>query len=129
MNNNAESTLSGYLQSAALMTDLDDAPEGGVSIATVHSAKGLEFDNVFIVGMEENIFPLSRIDSSSDNLEEERRLLYVALTRAKKELTITRAKIRFMYGDIISAAPSRFLNEVAGLEVADEKLDELRGVV
>ncbi|GHV02671.1 DNA helicase [Clostridia bacterium] len=115
---NENAALSDYLQAAQLMTDMDTTGEnGGVTLATVHSAKGLEFDNVFLAGMEEGIFPISRAADSPSDLEEERRLLYVALTRARKELTITRAESRFMYGARQLTLPSRFLSEIEGIDV------------
>ena len=106
--------LTDYLQDVALLTDLDskgddDAPR--VSLMTVHAAKGLEFPTVFIVGLEENIFP-SAIVSTLRELEEERRLLYVAITRAEKHCILTNAKNRFRYGKMEFDNPSRFLNEI-----------------
>lgn len=97
------------------MTDLDskgddDAPR--VSLMTVHAAKGLEFPTVFIVGLEENIFPSPIAAASLRELEEERRLLYVAITRAEKHCILTNAKNRFRYGKMEFDNPSRFLNEI-----------------
>ena len=107
--------LTDYLQDVALLTDLDskgddDAPR--VSLMTVHAAKGLEFSTVFIVGLEENIFPSPIAAASMRELEEERRLLYVAITRAEKHCILTNAKNRFRYGKMEFDNPSRFLNEI-----------------
>ena len=107
--------LTDYLQDVALLTDLDskgddDAPR--VSLMTVHAAKGLEFPTVFIVGLEENIFPSPIAAASMRELEEERRLLYVAITRAEKHCILTNAKNRFRYGKVEFDNPSRFLNEI-----------------
>lgn len=107
--------LTDYLQDVALLTDLDskgddDAPR--VSLMTVHAAKGLEFPAVFIVGLEENIFPSPIAAASMRELEEERRLLYVAITRAEKHCILTNAKNRFRYGKMEFDNPSRFLHEI-----------------
>ena len=107
--------LTDYLQDVALLTDLDskgddDAPR--VSLMTVHAAKGLEFPTVFIVGLEENIFPSPIAAASMRELEEERRLLYVAITRAEKHCILTNAKNRFRYGKVEFDNPSRFLHEI-----------------
>ena len=107
--------LTDYLQDVALLTDLDskgddDAPR--VSLMTVHAAKGLEFPTVFIVGLEENIFPSPIAAASMRELEEERRLLYVAITRAEKHCILTNAKNRFRYGKMEFDNPSRFLHEI-----------------
>lgn len=107
--------LSEYLQNVVLLTDQDDPEEGlesKVSLMTVHSAKGLEFRYVYIVGMEENLFPSARSVSDPNDLEEERRLFYVAITRAKEELIISYAKSRFNWGNLESCRPSRFLREI-----------------
>lgn len=97
-----ELTLSAFLAEVALFTDLDqmDAAEDSVTIMTMHGAKGLEFPVVFITGMEEGVFPHSRAvyAMSSDEMEEERRLCYVALTRAKEQVYLTRASERMLYG-------------------------------
>jgi len=117
--NNPDAALSDYLQNAQLLTDMDSGGDnGGVIIATIHSAKGLEFDRVFIVGMEENLFPVSRAADSPAELEEERRLLYVAITRARKELTITRSESRYLYGSRMPTLSSRFLSEIEGINAA-----------
>ena len=109
-----EAYLPNFLQEVALLTDLDskDDATSRVSLMTVHAAKGLEFPTVFIVGMEENIFPNQMAQSSSRELEEERRLFYVALTRAEKHCIITNAQSRFRYGRMEFDAPSRFIEEI-----------------
>ena len=118
-------TLESFLQEAALRTDNDqlvDADEEAVTLMTVHSAKGLEYDAVFIVGMEENIFPSQRALFSLRELEEERRLLYVALTRAKSYCWLTYAQNRFRYGNTEFNRPSRFLNEIDPTYVQQKSL-------
>jgi ATP-dependent DNA helicase UvrD/PcrA len=108
-------TLADFLDRAALTSDQDDFDERApVTLMTLHSAKGLEFDHVFLVGLEEGLFPHSRSLASADDLEEERRLCYVGMTRAKQTLTLTRALYRRIYGNDLleSAAPSRFLVEI-----------------
>ena len=107
--------LTDYLQDVALLTDLDskgDSDEPRVSLMTIHAAKGLEFATVFVVGLEENIFPSPISASSLRELEEERRLLYVAITRAEKHCILTNAKNRFRYGKMEFDNPSRFLNDI-----------------
>ena len=109
-----EAYLTAYLQGVALLTDLDskgDDDEPRVSLMTVHASKGLEFPTVFVVGLEENIFP-SAIVSTLRELEEERRLLYVAITRAEKHCVLTSAKNRFRYGKMEFGNPSRFIKEI-----------------
>ena len=109
-----EAYLTDYLQGVALLTDLDskgDDDEPRVSLMTVHASKGLEFPTVFVVGLEENIFP-SVIVSTLRELEEERRLLYVAITRAEKHCVLTSAKNRFRYGKMEFGNPSRFIKEI-----------------
>lgn len=108
--NNPNSTIVDYLESVTLSSAMDSDDGKGVVIATVHGAKGLEFDNVFIVGCEEKIFPISRDDNN--DLEEERRLMYVAITRAKKNLVLTSSSSRFMYGKRDYPVKSRFLTEL-----------------
>ena len=119
-----EAFLTDYLQDVALLTDADS--EGGkdeprVSLMTVHAAKGLEFATVFIVGLEENIFPSPLAAMSVRELEEERRLLYVAITRAEKHCILTNAKNRFRYGKMEFDNPSRFIDEI------DDSLIEAQG--
>ena len=103
------------MQDVALLTndDNDKNPNADtVSLMTIHSAKGLEFDNVFVVGLEENLFPSQMSLSSRTDLEEERRLFYVATTRAGKKLTISYATSRYRWGTLTSCEPSRFLDEI-----------------
>ena len=107
---NPEKTIVDYLENVTLSSNMDSDDGQGVVIATVHGAKGLEFDTVFVVGCEEKIFPISRDDK--DDLEEERRLMYVAITRAKKDLFLTSAQSRFMYGKRDYTVKSRFLREL-----------------
>lgn len=110
-----EISLVDFLSEVSLLTDQDtdnDEVAEKVTLMTVHSAKGLEFNHVFIVGMEEDLFPSSMAKSEFRGLEEERRLFYVALTRAKKTCTITYARSRFKNGQTISAKESRFLKEI-----------------
>lgn len=110
-----EAYLTDYLQDVALLSDLDskgDSDEPRVSLMTVHAAKGLEFATVFVVGLEENIFPSPISAASLRELEEERRLLYVAITRAEKHCILTNAKNRFRYGKMEFDNPSRFLNDI-----------------
>ena len=110
-----DKSLSAYLQSVALVTDLDDSDESGERIAlmSVHAAKGLEFRSVFVVGMEENLFPSAMALSQRDGLDEERRLFYVAITRAKEMLTVGYAKSRYRFGQMKYSEPSRFLSEIS----------------
>jgi DNA helicase-2/ATP-dependent DNA helicase PcrA len=108
-------TLSDFLDRAALVSDADNFDEEAqVTLMTLHSAKGLEFDHVFLTGMEEGIFPHSRSQNDNEELEEERRLCYVGMTRAKQTLTLTRAVYRRMYGSerLTGSMPSRFLTEI-----------------
>ena len=109
-----EPSLSGFLEEIALYTDLDEMnPEDDcVVLMTVHAAKGLEFDNVFVVGMEENIFPSSRSLDSEADIEEERRLAYVAITRARKRLYLSSAQQRMLFGSTSFNKPSRFISEL-----------------
>ncbi len=111
---NKGASLADFLNQVTLSSDTDDMDESDyVTVATIHSVKGLEFDNVFIVGMEENIMPVSRASLEGDELEEERRLLYVAITRARKRLWITRSRSRYLYGERSLTLPSRFIGELA----------------
>lgn len=110
-----EAYLTDYLQDVALLTDADsegEKDEPRVSLMTVHAAKGLEFATVFVVGLEENIFPSPLAAISVRELEEERRLLYVAITRAEKHCILTNAKNRFRYGKMEFDNPSRFIDEI-----------------
>lgn len=107
-------TLAGFLEEIALYTDLEqyDAGDDAVVMMTMHSAKGLEFPNVFLVGFEDGLFPGMRAIGDMEEMEEERRLCYVAITRAKKNLTISYAKQRMLYGRTNASLPSRFLREI-----------------
>ena len=108
-------TLTDFLDRAALVSDADNFDEDAlITLMTLHSAKGLEFDHVFLSGMEEGIFPHSRSQNDNEELEEERRLCYVGMTRAKQTLTLTRAVYRRMYGSerLTGSLPSRFLQEI-----------------
>ncbi|MBR1985260.1 MAG: ATP-binding domain-containing protein, partial [Clostridia bacterium] len=115
---NPGATLENYLETVCLVSDIDSFEEQNntVTIATVHAVKGLEFKCVFIVGAEENIFPISRAMNSSSDMEEERRLMYVAITRAEERLFITSCKVRYLYGRNNYMLPSRFLSECRILE-------------
>ena len=108
-------TIEEWLGNVMLMTDMDnDDPENNnkVTLMTVHSAKGLEYNYVYIVGCEENLFPSLMAMEGADGIEEERRLFYVALTRAKKLATLTCADMRFRWGQMNFSTPSRFLTEI-----------------
>ena len=108
-----DATLAGFLNEIALYTDLDSAStDNCVTLMTMHSAKGLEFPCVYVVGMEEGIFPGNRAVGDEEELEEERRLCYVAMTRAKEKLTLTNARQRMLFGRTTPNAPSRFLSEI-----------------
>ena len=110
-----EGSLSGFLDEIALYTDIDSLEIGAdcVVMMTMHSAKGLEFPVVFIVGAEEGIFPSSRVIGEAEEMEEERRLCYVAMTRAKKELILTSARQRMMFGRTQTGMISRFVDEIS----------------
>lgn len=116
-----EPTLGGFLEEAALFTDADsdDGSDDKVVLMTVHSAKGLEFENVFVIGMEDGIFPGSRSFDREEDMEEERRLAYVAITRAKKQLYITSAGRRMIFGQTQRNVTSRFVREI-GRELIDK---------
>lgn len=111
---NEEATLSGFLEDVALVSDIDnyDADADATVMMTMHSAKGLEFPYVFIVGMEDGIFPSVKTMFDPAEMEEERRIAYVAITRAKKRLFITNASSRMMFGQTMRNRPSRFLEEI-----------------
>lgn len=124
--------LQDYLQDVALLTDADsdgDKDKPRVSLMTVHAAKGLEFPTVFVVGLEENIFPSPLSAASLRELEEERRLLYVAITRAEKHCILTNAKNRWRYGKMEFDNPSRFIDEIDGklIDCQDEAGGSLFG--
>jgi DNA helicase-2/ATP-dependent DNA helicase PcrA len=110
----AFASLGDFLLDVALLTDADqdDGDENKVSMMTIHAAKGLEFENVFIVGLEEELFPSSMALQSRSDLEEERRLFYVALTRAKRTCALSYALTRYKWGQLIQAEPSRFIEEI-----------------
>ena len=109
-----EPTLGGFLEEVALYTeaDRDDGSEDKVTLMTVHSAKGLEYENVFVVGMDDGIFPSARSFDSEDDMEEERRLAYVAITRAKKHLYLANARQRMLFGQTQHNITSRFMREI-----------------
>ena len=113
-NDDAENALSEFLAEVSLLSDQDDLANNDdqVALMTLHAAKGLEFPVVFLVGMEDGLFPLSRALMEDDQLEEERRLAYVGITRAKRELFLTNAYSRMMYGRMQNNPPSRFLAEI-----------------
>lgn len=108
-------TIDRFLENVALLTDADsEKPEdkNKVSLMTVHSAKGLEFKHIYLVGLEENLFPGQMSSQSQDDLEEERRLFYVAVTRAEITATISYAQTRYKWGNITSCVPSRFIKDI-----------------
>jgi len=119
---NEGATLTDYLNQVSLTSDTDEMDDGNyVTLATVHSVKGLEFRCVFVCGMEENILPVSRAVENDDDMEEERRLMYVAITRARENLYLTRSKSRYLYGKREPTARSRFLKELSSeLELPKE---------
>jgi DNA helicase-2/ATP-dependent DNA helicase PcrA len=112
--NNPESSVEEYLQQSSLITDLDKKELGDncVKLMTIHAAKGLEFPYVFVAGMEHGLFPLGAADRNVEEMEEERRLFYVAITRAEKKLTLTRCKKRMRYGDVQYQSPSPLLKDI-----------------
>lgn len=114
MENEPNPTLAGFLEEIALYTDLEEynADDDAVVLMTMHSAKGLEFPHVFLVGFEDGLFPGMRAIGDREEMEEERRLCYVAITRAKQRLTITHARSRMLYGRTSAAMASRFLKEI-----------------
>lgn len=121
----AQPSLAGFLEEMALYTDADgeDAEDDAVLMMTMHSAKGLEFPTVFLCGMEDGLFPSFRAEENEEDLEEERRLCYVAITRAKQQLYLTCAERRLMYGQTRYAHPSRFLQEIPQ-DLLDSNLTE-----
>lgn len=112
--NNRNAKLSNFLQEISLITDSDkyDEDKPAVTLMTVHASKGLEFPVVFIVGLEENLFPMGAREGEEANIEEERRLFYVAITRAEKKLFFSHSKLRYKFGEEQRQARSRFLDEV-----------------
>ena len=112
-NQNPNCELSDYLESITLQTSIEtDDDNNSISVSTIHAAKGLEFDYVYIMGAEEGLFPVSRAMDNNDEIEEERRLMYVAVTRAKKQVYITNARSRYLYHDRSYTTPSRFIKEM-----------------
>jgi len=114
MENAENPSLAGFLEEIALYTDIEEYNDGddAAVMMTMHSAKGLEFPNVYLVGFEDGLFPGLRAIGEMDEMEEERRLCYVAITRAKERLTISYARQRMLYGRTNAALPSRFLKEI-----------------
>lgn len=135
---NTHILLTDYLSEVSLLTDqdsegADDAPK--VTLMTIHSAKGLEFKNVFVVGLEENLFPSPMAGDSYKQLEEERRLFYVAITRAEEHCFLSFAKTRFKYGKVEFSNPSRFLKDIDARylnlpqeDIVSRKVEEGRSV-
>lgn len=127
-----EASLGGFLEEVSLYTDVDkyEPDQDTVMLMTVHSAKGLEFRNVFLVGMEQGVFPGNRSLSTPQDLEEERRLAYVALTRAKEKLTLTTAASRMLFGMTMRNPPSQFLEEIdkSLLEEKTSRRQSKRGI-
>ncbi|NBV12914.1 MAG: ATP-dependent DNA helicase [Sphingobacteriia bacterium] len=112
---NQNPSLSQFLAEVSLMTDQDDKKKEDqdvVTLMTIHSAKGLEFNAVFVMGMEEELFPSAMSSQTREDIEEERRLFYVAITRARKRLTLSTARMRYQYGNLRMNEPSRFLREI-----------------
>ena len=126
---NATPTIDEWMQNIMLQTDQDSEDDGNrVTLMTVHSAKGLEYDYIYIVGMEEGLFPSSRSAESVQELEEERRLMYVAITRAKKAAMLSFSELRRVWGKTESASPSRFLKEIDSKWLdANFDIEELSG--
>ena len=124
-NENADNTLADFLDSIALVSDVDSLDESteAVTLMTMHSAKGLEFEKVFLVGMEEGLFPSKRSIEEDAQTEEERRLCYVAITRAKDHLYITNTKKRTLYGSTTYSIPSRFIDEIPENLLSEESLE------
>ena len=107
-------TLNAFMQDIALVSDVDEKDDdpNKVSMMTIHAAKGLEFPYVYVTGLEENLFPNTQMLASQADLEEERRLFYVAVTRAEKNLTLSYSQLRFRWGDLVMCEPSRFLDDI-----------------
>lgn len=133
-----EFSLESFIENVSLISDLDnqddDKDTNKIKLMTVHSSKGLEFPYVYIAGMEESLFPSTKMGGSESEIEEERRLFYVALTRAMKQVTVSFSKSRFRWGTHVNYPPSRFLREIDG-EYLEKEIDgdqgerELRGVM
>lgn len=127
--NTVDGNLEDFLAEVSLLSDVDktEDAESSSTMLTVHSSKGLEFPVVFMVGMEEGLFPMGRALNDESELEEERRLCYVAMTRAEKLLYITHAKIRTIYGKTNYSRPSRFINEIPDeLKVSTEEIEKVK---
>lgn len=126
-NENAENGLGEFLDSQALVSDVDKLEEGdeAVTLMTMHSAKGLEFPVVFLVGMEDGLFPSKRSIDEDESVEEERRLCYVGITRAKEQLFLTNASKRTLYGSTTFTMPSRFLDEIPQELFDDSSIDNI----
>lgn len=122
---NADNTLADFLESIALVADVDNLEEGteAVTLMTMHSAKGLEFDVVFLVGMEEGLFPSKRSLDEDERAEEERRLCYVGITRARQKVYVSSASKRTMYGSTSYTIPSRFISEIPE-DLFDESIEK-----
>lgn len=122
-----DKSLASWLQDVALLTDEDrnNANDDVITLMTIHSSKGLEFKHVFVVGMEEELFPSMMMTGSKESLEEERRLFYVAITRAEKNLCLSFATSRFRFGNVRMMEPSRFLNEIDARYLKVEKKLEM----
>ena len=125
--NNGVISLEEFLLEISLVSDIEEHKNSSdvVTLMTIHSAKGLEFDHVFLIGLEEGLFPHTNSMDSPDEIEEERRLCYVAVTRAKKTLTLVNAKRRMLYGNTNSNLPSRFVNEISDDYLEKDKEDEM----
>ncbi|MBE6974957.1 MAG: ATP-dependent DNA helicase PcrA [Ruminococcaceae bacterium] len=128
MENTDEPTLAGFLEEIALYTDIEqyDASDDAVVMMTMHASKGLEFPHVFLVGFEDGLFPGMRCIGDHEEMEEERRLCYVAITRAKKTLTITYARQRMLYGRTNAAMVSRFVKELPQNDILRKSTSEPR---
>jgi DNA helicase-2/ATP-dependent DNA helicase PcrA len=126
-----EDTLENFLGRVALVSDIDDAElgEDAITLMTLHSAKGLEFPVVFLVGMEEGIFPHARTLMDDEEIEEERRLCYVGITRAERTLFLSHARMRTVFGHTVSYPPSRFLREVPRNLIHEFKRPQLQRTV
>ena len=119
---NAQASLSDYLQTVSLYSDTDEADNSDyVTVATIHAVKGLEFKNVFVVGLEDGIFPSTRSTYAAERLAEERRLMYVAVTRAEKRLFLTRASTRFLWGQRKSMLASKYYSEASRIVAPERK--------
>ncbi|MGN1133586.1 MAG: ATP-dependent helicase [Oscillospiraceae bacterium] len=129
--NSEEPSLTGFLEEISLYTDLDSFNEDRdyVPMMTVHSAKGLEFPNVFVVGMEENLFPSAKSTESEDDIEEERRLAYVAITRAKKKLYLSYAAERMLFGRTTANRVSRFIKELPKDNIEKQEEEGASGIL